>query len=236
MSQFNEIEDWNRIASTYSELRESGNEFEYEEKSLWSLLGDVTNQNVLDLACGQGGFCSELTRKGAHVVGVDGSIQLLTRARSLYPKIEFIEHDLAEGLPHFQTEFHIVMSRMAVMDIRDIRSFFNDVPGVLRSDGRFIFTLLHPCFWNQKSHLDEQTGEWFKKVNGYLDFETWRVESFGGHNHYHRPMSYYFDALTEAGMAVTRLLEPRHEGTGKVVPVEFSGKFPLYLMIEAVKM
>lgn len=34
------------------------------------------------------------------------------------------------------------------------------------------------------------------------------MTSFGGHRHYHRPLSWYFDRLAGAGLAVTRLVEP----------------------------
>ena len=32
-------------------------------------------------------------------------------------------------------------------------------------------TLPHPCFFNQKSHQDD-SGEWYKKVTGYLEPEN----------------------------------------------------------------
>ena len=78
-----------------------------------------------------------------------------------------------------------------------------------------------------------QIREWYKKVKGYVREEVWRVESFGGHNHYHRSTAAYFDVLRGAGMCVTKLLEPAHKGSGDVIPSDFLSQFPLYLMVEA---
>ena len=235
MARENELADWNRIATTYGERADSGGGMVYVNRYVWELLGDVANKDVLDVGCGSGNFCFELKAKGANVIGVDGSSGLLERARKQDSEIEFIQHDLADGLPEFAGSFDIVISQMTVMDIRDITLLFQDIPLKLKSGGRFIFTLLHPCFWNQKSNYDEGAGEWFKKVKGYLDHEVWRVESFGGHDHFHRSISYYFDALAKAGMAVTRLMEPAHEGQGTEIPEEFSNRFPLFLLIEATQ-
>jgi hypothetical protein len=36
---------------------------------------------------------------------------------------------------------------------------------------------------------------------------TW-IESFGGHTHYHRPLSWYTDQLADHGLVVSQLHEP----------------------------
>jgi hypothetical protein len=46
------------------------------------------------------------------------------------------------------------------------------------------------------------------EVTGYLDHETRWIESFGGHHHYHRPLSWYAERLTDHSLAITGLHEP----------------------------
>jgi 2-polyprenyl-3-methyl-5-hydroxy-6-metoxy-1,4-benzoquinol methylase len=228
-----DIRDWNRNASNYSTSMSDPNETGYPDKYIWELLGDVENLHVLDIGCGDGRLCSKLSQKGAVVQGIDGSRELLIKAQEQASGIQFIEHDLSNGLPNLSQRYDIAVSIMTVMDIPDIRPLFKTVPDILSSNGRFVFSLLHPAFWNQKSILDENTGQWFKRVNGYLKEEMWRVESFGGHNHYHRSISYYVEALRAGGMVVSRMLEPAHEGISDKIPSEFMSRFPLFLMVEA---
>lgn len=235
MESKEDLSDWNRNAESYASSAQELDETDYPGRYIWGLLGDVVGLNILDIGCGDGRWCSELVRKGASVVGVDGSLGLLDKARKTNPGIDYREHDLVEGLPTLTHKFDVAVSVMTVMDIPDIGPLFRAVPDVLVPRGRFIISLLHPAFWNQKSTLDEPTGEWFKKVTGYLAPEVWRVDSFGGHNHYHRSISYYVQALHAGGMVVSQVLEPLQEAHSDTIPHEFLMRFPLFLIIEALK-
>ncbi|MEZ4679368.1 MAG: hypothetical protein R2932_34625 [Caldilineaceae bacterium] len=53
---------------------------------------------------------------------------------------------------------------MLLMDIPDLALLFSDLRGVLSPSGRFIFTILHPCFYAYKPHYDPVIGEWYRKV------------------------------------------------------------------------
>lgn len=237
MSSKDDIADWDRIADTYASGVENGPRFAYMTDVLLGLLGDVEGLKVLDLGCGNGWLAGRLQALGADVTGIDGSSALLGRARDRYPAIRFEQCDLAEGLPDLVDEFDIVVSHTVLMDIPSLHPLMNDVSAALSSTGRLVFSLLHPCFWNQRSHVDQETGEWHKRVTGYLELVTWRVEGFGGHNHYHRPISFYIEALDQAGLVVRRLLEPVHEPTGEsAIPETFIRRFPLFLLVEAVKL
>ncbi len=73
-------------------------------------------------------------------------------------------------------------------------------------------------------------------VKGYLKPEVWRIESFGGHNHYHRSLTYYFDHLRAHQFAVTRLYEPEHipsDGVPEAEQVFWRG-IPVFILIEAI--
>ena len=97
---------------------------------------------------------------------------------------------------------------MVLMDIPALDRLLADVARVLTPDGRLIFTIPHPCFWSQTPFEDPTSGDRYRKVRGYLAHEERWVDSFGGHRHYHRPLSWYVDTLAAAGLAVVRLAEP----------------------------
>ena len=69
-----DLDDWNRIAAGYEEIRGAGGNIAYElmEDALWDSLGDVNGLHVLDLGCGSGWFSAELAARGARVMGVGG--------------------------------------------------------------------------------------------------------------------------------------------------------------------
>ncbi len=236
MKSKSDIEDWNTIAPAYSrEIEAHGDRcFPEIREKFWELLGDVKGKAILDLGCGQGWLTGELANRGAKVIGVDGSDELIKRAHSLFPNQTFLVADLANGIPDMDLKFDLVISHMVVMDIPEIDDLFRSVALALKPDGAFLFTIPHPCFFMQKSFQDEN-GQWFKKLIGYLIPEIRRISSFGGHNHYHRPLSKYILALAEAGLLIFCFHEPSHESRSDRIDPEFLKNFPVFLMIGAKK-
>jgi 2-polyprenyl-3-methyl-5-hydroxy-6-metoxy-1,4-benzoquinol methylase len=66
-------------------------------ESLFELLGAVAGQRVLDVACGRGCITRELARRGAEAVGLDVSLVLIEKARS-------IERDECLGVPYVHSD------------------------------------------------------------------------------------------------------------------------------------
>ncbi len=61
------------------------------------------------------------------------------------------------------------------------------------------------------------------------------MEGFGGHNHYHRSLTFYFDLLRENDLAVTRFYEPPHVSATQrsEADARFFENIPIFLLIEA---
>jgi ubiquinone/menaquinone biosynthesis C-methylase UbiE len=232
-----DISDWNRVADTYTQMVGVPDDRIYRqfEAVLWEGLGDLRGAEVLDVGCGHGWLSNAMHEAGARVWGVDGSAELLHRARTTYPDIEFTECNLTHGLPETERRFDRVIAHMVLMDIPEIGPLISAVRQVLKPQGRFIFTITHPCFFYHKTRRDEKTGELFKGVTGYLRPEIWRVDTFGGHNHYHRSLTYYFEHLRQHQMAVTRLYEPEPIPSPNPPEVQaFWRNISVFILIEAV--
>lgn len=233
-----DIDDWNRIAAPYEKSAGPDHFINRQFKFvLWDSLGDIRAMRVLDLGCGPGWLSQQLHEAGAQVLGIDGSADLIKMARASYPGIPFLRHDLSQGLPAGSGMFAHIVANMVLMDIPDLTKLIPSVRQALQPGGKFIFTMQHPCFFNIKSQRDE-SGQLYKKLTGYLQPETWRMDGFGGHNHYHRSLTFYFDHLRTNGFAVTRLYEPKHisdaERTGD--EKEFYEHIPIFILIEATAM
>lgn len=175
---------------------------------LWDRLGAVQGLEILDLGCGDGWLAEEIRRAGARVTGVDGSAALLARARSQYPAIEFQQHDLVLGLPWPERRFDRIVAHTVLMDIPVLDRLLADVAAALRPGGVFVFTILHPAFFSQAIVDEGPGGQRYRKVTGYLSHQTRWIGAFGGHRHYHRPLSWYIEQLVTQGLVVTGLHEP----------------------------
>lgn len=210
MPSGDDIRNWDAVAERYVDRHQGTKDSFYRrfKPFLWEHLGTVTDLAVLDLGCGHGWLSQELRRAGARVTGVDGSDVLVARARTIYPDLAFLVHDFALGLPRPFRPYDRVVAHMVLMDLPALDALLADVRASLTADGVFIFSILHPCFFGGRVGIDPETGRYARRITGYLDHELRWIDSFGGHNHYHRPLGWYVDALRRAGLVVTALHEP----------------------------
>jgi len=162
--------------------------------------------DVLDLGCGHGWLAASLAGRGARVVGVDGSAELVARARADHPGVRFEVADLTAGLPAgLPDHVDVAVSHMVLMDLPELDRLLADVAARLTEDGVLVASILHPAFFRQQPVYD---AERHRRVTGYLGHEEWWIDDFGGHRHYHRPLAWYVHRLRDAGLAVVDLDEP----------------------------
>jgi ubiquinone/menaquinone biosynthesis C-methylase UbiE len=182
-----------------------------------ALMGEIDGQRICDLACGQGRVARHLAAQGAHVVGIDLSVRLLEIARhheQTTPRgIDYLHAD-ARNLPGIPDgTFDGVLCFMALMDIADLVPALTSVARVLRPGGWFVFAIIHPCYNPPPSGEMETPAGVVRTVSGYFDEGFWRSDARTGPpgkvGAYHRTLSTYVNALTDAGLTLERMREPR---------------------------
>lgn len=95
---------------------------------------------------------------------------------------------------------------------------------MLRFDGLFLFSLLHPCFDSpfvppQEPHflLDDDGTPVVNMVRRYAQEGHWREEGAGLRGHvgsHHRMLSTYLNDLMDSGLRLVRIEEPLIPGAG----------------------
>jgi ubiquinone/menaquinone biosynthesis C-methylase UbiE len=185
-----------------------------------TLMGEVAGLRICDLACGQGRLARHLADLGAHVVGIDLSAKLLEIARrheETEPRgIEFLHADAQSLDGVVDGSFDGVVCFQALMDIPDLAPTLQSVARILRPDGWFVFSVIHPCY-NPPPSGEVQTSQgWVRTVSGYWDEGYWRSDTRTGPpgkvGSYHRTLSTYVNTLTDVGFALERMSEPRATG------------------------
>jgi SAM-dependent methyltransferase len=167
---------------------------------------------------------------GATVLATDFSTRFLEQARErtetrpdLAGRIDYQVLDatdeaalLALGLERFDA----AVCSMGVMDMVEIRPMLRAVQQLLRPGGRFVITLMHPCFNHSAVRLsleeEDIEGEIVEtrsvKVLRYLSSRpTKGLGMFGqpkAQYYFHRPLVELFGSFFEAGFVIDGIEEP----------------------------
>ncbi|WP_306060627.1 class I SAM-dependent methyltransferase [Natronococcus wangiae] len=194
---------YDRLASGYDREGDTKPANAYLERpATLSLLPDVTRAQVLDAGCGAGHLARELSDRGAAVVGVDVSHEMLTYARDRVPDADFLQADLGSDLPFDADTFDGVASSLAFHYVREWERLFRTLRRVLEPGGWVVCSVQHP-------HAD------FEEYDGTRNYhEIERVsavwDSFGAEvavPAYRRPLSEMVTPALDAGFRLDRLVE-----------------------------
>jgi SAM-dependent methyltransferase len=206
--------------------------------TLLELVGPDPGPRVLDVACGHAPVARELARRGADVIGVDISNELLNRARSwvdgVSPDIEYVAGDATDPTLLAGEEFDLVVCNFGLSDIDDLDNACATVARLLVAGGRFVFSILHPCF----AGADDVSGSW-PAGRSYYDEGFWRAEGQRsvlrrqvGANH--RMLSTYINTLVVSGLAVDVVVEPPPESDW-AAERPGAGVQPVYLVVQCTR-
>jgi 2-polyprenyl-3-methyl-5-hydroxy-6-metoxy-1,4-benzoquinol methylase len=239
-------EAWDMNARFWDERMAEGNDFFISLiwPSVEKLLNPLPGEKLLDIACGNGLTSRRLAQAGATVVACDFSEEMIRAARTRpsdgqidYRVIDATDEDALRSLG--SGTFDGALCNMALMDMADIRPLMNTLASLLRPGGRFVFSIIHPCFNNpsivQMGELEDREGvivtTYSVKVSRYLTPYTQLGLAMHGqpvpHPYFHRPLGILLQDMFDAGFALDAIEERAFppENSGGSTPFSWSGKF-----------
>jgi 2-polyprenyl-3-methyl-5-hydroxy-6-metoxy-1,4-benzoquinol methylase len=171
---------------------------------------------ILDAGCGEGYLSRILAKKGANATGIDSSTKLIEAARSQnLADVLSVSFDIGsvDDLPYPDSAFDLVVCNHLVNDLFDPSKPISEFARVLRSSGRLIILMLHPCFYNKHAERDQATNGMI--ASSYFDirsveqtFQVGGLTSPAANIAWFRPLEFYTEELRKSGFAITSLTEP----------------------------
>jgi SAM-dependent methyltransferase len=225
-----------------ADLYESGWPDTYDDSVSISLLhqiGPVDGRKVLDIACGHGRISRELARRGARVLGVDISKALIAKAQIaerehplgvqyLHADITSPDTDLGPGT------YDLAVCHFGLSDIDDLDSALLVVVRSLHPAGRFIFSILHPCFpgGGEISGSWPTTGTYHDEGWWVADGDLSTLRHHVGANH--RTLSTYLNALRAQDLWIDSLIEPAPPDDWSAARIE-AARHPVFLVVNCTR-
>lgn len=164
---------------------------EVEQAAMLNLLPDLSSKSGLDAGCGTGRYLQLLRERNARAIGIDRSIEMLSRAA---PGASLVRGDLC-ALPLDAESVDVVVCGLALGDVSDLSLAVFELGRVLRMGGHLLYSVVHPsggpAGWTRS--FDTPQGQW-------------EIAS-----HWHSRASHE-RALEAAGLAVDAWQEPEIGG------------------------
>jgi len=193
------------------------------DPELWSLLGDVSGLSVLDAGCGNGYLTRLLATRGANAVGVDFSkvfVEYCTRIEAeMNLGCKFYEASLTEMNDFESKSFDVVVSNIVMVDVLEYKTAFKEIARVLKDDGRFIWSNVHPVFGRDGGAIDirlprdsqRNESRYLKMIDRYYDSGGELISGWMSKPtwQFYRTLEEYSKALKDAGFVISAILEPR---------------------------
>lgn len=246
---------WGRVAKWYDgAIQQEGS---YQKTVILPNLDRLflikKNEHLLDLGCGTGFFSEHFARKGADVVGVDLSDELLLTAQknAREQKLSIRYHiGSADRLGMVSKEsMDSVVIILAIQNMKNYSEVFTECARVLKRNGRLAIVMNHPVFripkktswgWDMDAKIQ------YRRIDAYLSEQSIAIQMHPGSKRheittsFHRPLQSYMAALCKAGFCISNFEEwisKKQSTSGPRAPLENRARieFPLFLYLEARK-
>lgn len=247
---------WDPVAAWYDKLvGEAGSDYHRNliVPAALRLLDAQPGESVIDVCCGQGVLVRPLLDVGVgRFTGVDASPRLLTAAQSRHgndPRVAWVRADVCKTGAWADASHDAAACLMAVHDVVDVAALFSNIARALKSGGRAVFVLLHPCFriprtthWGWDGDQKIQ----YRRIDGYHTPLEIPITIHPGKNtgeltvFHHRPLAELLTALGHGGLSVVACEElyshRRSQASGPFSKAEHraAGEFPLFLALKCV--
>jgi SAM-dependent methyltransferase len=207
--------------------------------------GSQPGFHYLDIACGNGLTSGRLAALGARVTAFDFSANLIDKAKARSTNYQSLinysvidETNEQQLLSLGESTYDAALSNMALFDMADIETLFQTLPRLLKSNGAFVFSIMHPAFNNASSvHVMEEIDDegeiktvYSVKISRYLS--RYQAKGRALRNqvkpqmYFERPLQYYLNLGFQNGFVLDsfeeRAFSPEHPQTS---PLGWRGKF-----------
>lgn len=169
---------------------------------MFELVGDVAGRRVLDAGCGPGLYSEELLARGADLVAIDASAEMVKLAeKRIGSRAQVMRADLNEPLPFASAEFDLIVCALVIHHVHDRNVCFREFLRLLKPGGRAIVSTQHP------------TADWLRKGGSYFETreeeDIWhRGETEFTVRFWREPLTAFCASITDAGFLIDRLVEP----------------------------
>ena len=219
---------WNHNSAYWDDYMGEGNDF--VNVLCWPAIEEFLSiqpgQLAMDIACGNGLTSRRLGRLGARVVAFDVAQEMIHLARKRSSPEDgdiryfVLDANDEQGMQSLGDEkYDCAISNMALFDMAEIEPLFRSLFKLLKPGGRFVFSMMHPCFNQAHSALygemEDRDGKlvttYGVRVSGYMTSTMRRGLALRGQPlpqpYFHRPLHALLNVGLQVGFVLSGIEE-----------------------------
>lgn len=117
---------------------------------------ELENKHVLDAGCAAGWYSEQFINRGANVVAIDSSPNMIEAAkRRLGANATVLNMSLEEKLPFADATFDYIVSSLVLHYIKDWTFTFQQFKRILKPNGMLLYSVHHPFMDRRLSKSDD---------------------------------------------------------------------------------
>lgn len=198
---------WCNSAEIRREQIESGTDLTFNEvfkPLIVNSIKELRPSQVLEVGAGTGHISIELFKLGFSVTAIEPSLGMYSVAQDVLSSTDVKLVNCTSFELEQDTLYEVVFSHLVAHVVDDISAFFISIGQLLEKNGHFIFSIPHPCFYNDYKLFFGDEYNYMVSMTKSVSFTITKDSQniISGVPYHHRPLSEYFNKLVEAGFAI----------------------------------
>lgn len=225
-------EHYDDLAGYWVQITDSPSRQQLLWPTLTELLPNLADRRVLDAGCGSGVYTAKIAERGADVVGVDISEQMVREAQNRAPDAEFRQANLGEPLEFIEdSSVDVVLCQHVFSHLEELSTPLAEFARILSEDGVLVVSTHNPVHdyfvvrdgqyptTGEEAELEAvvETGPDAPQYDATERYDIrWVAE--GGENrgtYYRRSVEELFTPIIDAGFSLQSVVEPTPDNTFK---------------------
>ena len=227
LDEYNPKSSWDTIAPHWLTVDEENYHHKYRIlPDVYRMLDAQKDDEILDVACGKGDVARYLARNGVRVIGIDISKMLDYAIESEEQEqlgIRYVQLNAEKLSENFDNAFFDkIVCNMALMDMENFKTVIQQISYVLKENGVFVFSILHPAFSFPATkgikvpHDSDRNEDRIRVILDYFDEKPVLFDISGEVFpdssfllHFQRPISSYLNELVKNNLVLYETSEPK---------------------------
>lgn len=203
---------WCAVAELRRNQIESGVDLTFVDvfKPLFiKLVCELQPTHVIEIGAGTGHLSKAIADKGFLITAIEPSVGMYDVACEVLTgtpvrlincsSSELVRSDL----------FDVAFSHLVAHAVEDLAGFLESVSSHVHKGGYFIFSIPHPCFYNDYKGFFGTDYSYMKQLSKEVSFSVTNDPEniITGVPYHHRPLSVYINSINEAGFVLSGFQE-----------------------------